>query len=66
MIESTADVYKQRLIDISWFMRLLNEPIARQANKEETAQGIFIHCHPWHLASGLASAIQFFQNRIIG
>ncbi|MBA6373580.1 transposase, partial [Colwellia sp. BRX8-4] len=31
MVEETAQVYKQRLIDISWFMRALNEPIARQA-----------------------------------
>jgi hypothetical protein len=30
MVKSTADVYKKRLIDISWFMRSLNEPIARQ------------------------------------
>jgi hypothetical protein len=28
MVESTADIYKQRLMDISWFMRSLNEPIA--------------------------------------
>jgi REP element-mobilizing transposase RayT len=34
IVEETAQVYKQRLIDISWFMRALNEPIARQANKE--------------------------------
>jgi hypothetical protein len=39
MVESTADVYKQRLIDISWFMRSLNEPIARQANKEDNCTG---------------------------
>jgi hypothetical protein len=30
MVKSTEDVYKKRLIDISWFMRSLNEPIARQ------------------------------------
>ncbi|PKG85991.1 transposase [Colwellia sp. 75C3] len=41
MIESTADIYKQRLMDISWFMRSLNEPIARQANREDNCTGHF-------------------------
>ena len=41
MVESTADIYKQRLIDISWFMRSLNEPIARQANREDKCTGHF-------------------------
>jgi hypothetical protein len=39
IVEETAQVYKQRLIDISWFMRALNEPIARQANKEDKCTG---------------------------
>jgi len=41
MVESTAGTYKQRLLDISWFMRSLNEPIARQANKEDNCTGHF-------------------------
>jgi len=41
MVESTAEIYKQRLIDISWFMRSLNEPIARQANREDNCTGHF-------------------------
>lgn len=40
-VESTINVYRQRLYDISWFMRELNEYIARQANKEDQCTGRF-------------------------
>ncbi|MGK2234599.1 transposase [Colwellia polaris] len=41
IVEDTSNIYKQRLMDISWFMRSLNEPIARQANKEDECRGHF-------------------------
>jgi REP element-mobilizing transposase RayT len=33
--------YRNRLGDLSWFMKCLNEPIARQANKEDGCTGQF-------------------------
>jgi REP element-mobilizing transposase RayT len=40
-VEQFAEEYRERLINISWFMRLLNENIARQANKEDQVKGHF-------------------------
>jgi REP element-mobilizing transposase RayT len=39
--DETVQKYRQRLYDISWFMRSLNEYIARQANKEDGCTGRF-------------------------
>ena len=36
-----TDVYRKRLMSISWFMKLLNEHIAKECNKEEGIGGKF-------------------------
>jgi REP element-mobilizing transposase RayT len=41
LVESSAETFRNRLTDISWFMRELNEPIARQANFEDNCTGRF-------------------------
>jgi len=40
-LNDTIAEYRSRLMNISWFMRSLNEPIARQANKEDNCTGRF-------------------------
>ena len=40
-VERIVEDWRERLYDISWLMRLLNEPIARQANKEDGCTGRF-------------------------
>ncbi|WP_123711490.1 transposase [Sinobacterium caligoides] len=40
-LDSIITDYRRRLADISWFMRALNEPIARQASQEDGCTGRF-------------------------
>jgi REP element-mobilizing transposase RayT len=40
-VTALAATYRERLADVSWFMRLLNEAIARQANAEDGVKGRF-------------------------
>ncbi|KZN12156.1 hypothetical protein, partial [Marinomonas sp. TW1] len=41
LAEIAAETYRERLMNISWFMKELNEPIARRANNEDKCTGHF-------------------------
>ena len=41
ILSHSVKLWRKRLFDISWFMRCSNEPIARQANKEDGCKGKF-------------------------
>ena len=41
MVREMAETYRARLHDLSWFMRVLNESLARQANAEDDCTGRF-------------------------
>ena len=41
VLDKDVALWRQRLMDISWFMRVLNESIARQANAEDHCTGRF-------------------------
>jgi hypothetical protein len=53
VLDEAVGQWRERLRDISWFMRVINESIARKANAEDNCTGRFwpllASCRPRHL-----------------
>jgi REP element-mobilizing transposase RayT len=62
-LRSIAAVYRDRLGSLSWFMKCLNEPIARQANAEDGCTGHFwearFHSQPLCSEKALLAAMAY-------
>jgi len=60
---SIAAVFRARLGSLSWFMKCLNEPIARQANAEDRCTGHFwearFHSQPLRSEQALLAAMAY-------
>ena len=62
-VRSTTAVFRNRLASLSWFMKCLNEPIARQANAEDGRTGHFwearFHSQPLCSDQALLAAMAY-------
>ncbi len=62
-LRDIAAVYRRRLGSLSWFMKCLNEPIARQANAEDGCTGHFwearFHSQPLRSEAALLTAMAY-------
>lgn len=62
-VTSIAKVYRSRLGSLSWFMKCLNEPIARRANAEDGCSGHFwearFHSQPLASERALLTAMAY-------
>ncbi len=62
-VSTVAAVYRARLGSLSWFMKCLNEPIARKANAEDGCSGHFwearFHSQPLRTEAALLAAMAY-------
>ena len=62
-VRTVAKLYRARLGSLSWFMKCLNEPIARKANAEDSCSGHFwearFHSQPLSSEGALLAAMAY-------
>ena len=62
-LASLAEEWRERLMSISWFMKVVNESIAREANKEDQCTGHFwesrFHCDALPDEQALAACMAY-------
>lgn len=60
-VKEFAELWRERLMSISWFMRALNEPVARNANQEDECTGAFQKPGPTRRAGDIPKQLARFQ-----
>jgi hypothetical protein len=61
-----GEEWRKQLYSVSWFMRALNEPIARQANAEDNCTGKFYSYRPDTRPSGQLTLFKSAPGRFSG
>jgi len=64
-VNEFVELYRSRLVDLSWFMRCLNEAIARMANEEAYRPCLTLTVHGSR-SFGPANAAQFVPDKLVG
>jgi hypothetical protein len=66
LIKQTLEQWRERLTDISWYMRCLDEFIARKANFEDKCKGRFYSLPSMVLTLWASNAVQLYPSKLVG
>lgn len=65
IVSAFIEKWRKRLMDINWFMKVMNYNIAVKANKEDDCKGKLYNRHPWLLPFGPAALFKFVPDEFV-